>query len=123
MDFLVIHPKTTMEGHPLILGRPWLATVDAFIGCRSGEMTISNGASMKKLILYPPTKPVVEDSLWVEYPYKDEEITQPLLTIEQSRGLKEQTEDNFLNQFISTTDDAQYPESSSPYDLIFSNVF
>jgi hypothetical protein len=86
-------------------------------------MTISNGASMKKLILYPPTKPVVENSLWVEDPYEDEEIAQPLLTIEQSRGLKEQTKDNLLNQFLSTTDCIQYPESFSTYDHVFSNDF
>jgi hypothetical protein len=35
VDFLVIQPKTNMVGHPVILGRPWLAIVDAFIGCRS----------------------------------------------------------------------------------------
>jgi hypothetical protein len=46
---------------------------------------------MKKLSLYPPTKIVVEIFLWVEYPYEDEEIAQPLLTIKQSMGLKEQT--------------------------------
>jgi hypothetical protein len=34
VDFLVIQPKTNMVGHPVILGRPWLATTDAFIGCR-----------------------------------------------------------------------------------------
>eukprot|EP00253_Pinus_taeda_P009894 PITA_09894 len=27
--FLIINPKTRLDGHPLILGRPWLATVDA----------------------------------------------------------------------------------------------
>jgi hypothetical protein len=70
MDFLVIQPKTTMDGNPVILGRPWLATVDAFIGCKYGEMTISNGITLKKLILYPPTKPIVEESLWVRDPYE-----------------------------------------------------
>ena len=43
MYFLVIHPKTSKPGHPIVIDRPWLATVDAFISCRSGEMTISNG--------------------------------------------------------------------------------
>ena len=42
VDFLVIHPKSPKLGHPVVLGRPWLATADAFISCRSGEMTISN---------------------------------------------------------------------------------
>jgi len=59
VDFLVIQPNTTMDGHLVILGRSWLATVDAFIGCKSGEMTIYNGIAMKKLILYPLSNPVV----------------------------------------------------------------
>eukprot|EP00253_Pinus_taeda_P007729 PITA_07729 len=42
-DFVVLQTKTKLGGHPLILGRPWLATTDAFISCRSGSMTISNG--------------------------------------------------------------------------------
>ena len=32
-DFLVINPKTRLDGRPLILGRPWLATTDAYIIC------------------------------------------------------------------------------------------
>ena len=32
-DFLVINPKSRLDGNPVILGRPWLATVDAYIGC------------------------------------------------------------------------------------------
>jgi hypothetical protein len=46
VDFLVIHSKDITKGHPVILGRPWLATTNAFIGCREGEMTISNGISI-----------------------------------------------------------------------------
>ena len=30
-NFLVLQPKSQLGGHPLILGRPWLATVDACI--------------------------------------------------------------------------------------------
>jgi len=96
--FLVIQPKTNMEGHPVILGRPWLAITHAFISCRFGEMTISNGLAMKKLILYPPTKPILGDPLWVQEScenaeiesskkeeiknHKNAEILHPLLTIE-----------------------------------------
>jgi hypothetical protein len=32
-DFLIINPRSGLEGHPLILGSPWLATTDAYIGC------------------------------------------------------------------------------------------
>jgi len=31
--FLVINPKSRLDGHPLILGGPWLVTTDAYIGC------------------------------------------------------------------------------------------
>ena len=32
-NFVMLQPKSSLGGHPLILGRPWLATADAFIGC------------------------------------------------------------------------------------------
>jgi hypothetical protein len=35
VDFVVLQPKSNLGGHPLILGRPWLATIDALISCRS----------------------------------------------------------------------------------------
>ena len=40
VDFIILNPKSNMGGDPLILGRPWLATVDAFIDCRSGNLTV-----------------------------------------------------------------------------------
>jgi hypothetical protein len=58
VDFLVIYSKSSSKlGHPVVLGHPWLATVDAFISCRSDEMTISNGTHSQKLVLFPPTQP------------------------------------------------------------------
>lgn len=33
-DFYVLRPKSNLGGHPLILGRLWLATMGAYIGCR-----------------------------------------------------------------------------------------
>ena len=53
VDFLVIAPKSNSGGHPMILRRPWLATNDALIRCRSREMTISNGNSITKITWYP----------------------------------------------------------------------
>ncbi|KAH9308499.1 hypothetical protein KI387_036410, partial [Taxus chinensis] len=43
IDFMVLQPKARKLGYPVILGRPWLATVAAYIDCRSGNMTILNG--------------------------------------------------------------------------------
>jgi len=60
IDFMILTPKNDLEGHPLILGRPWLATADAFISCRSVDMYISGGNSTKKFTLYPPTKEITK---------------------------------------------------------------
>ena len=35
MDFMILTPKNDLGGHSIILGRPWLATADAFISCGS----------------------------------------------------------------------------------------
>jgi hypothetical protein len=56
-DFLIINPRSGLEGHPLILGKPWLAIADAYIGYQIGNMTITRGGITKNLILYPLAKP------------------------------------------------------------------
>ena len=58
IDFMILTPKNNLGGHPLILGRPWLATADAFISCRFGDMYISDGNSTKKFTLYPIEKAI-----------------------------------------------------------------
>jgi hypothetical protein len=80
---VVLQPKTKLGGHPLILGRPWLATADAFINCRSGSMKISNSYETKQLTLYPHVTPLInnDNSVWV---YFDDQLTQPILTIGQA---------------------------------------
>ena len=85
---MVLQPKSQLGGHPLILGRPWLATADACIGCRSGSMTISDGTETKNLTLYPPAHPSLEaeTSLWIEP--EEEEDVQPLLTIGKALNFK-----------------------------------
>eukprot|EP00253_Pinus_taeda_P030398 PITA_30398 len=79
--FMILSPKSNLGGHPLILGRPWLATADAFISCRYGDMYISNGNSTEKFNLYPPTKAITElgDNEWVD----DEDTIQPVFTISE----------------------------------------
>lgn len=42
-DFLVLQPKAKLISYPLILGRPWLATANAYISCRARNITIKNG--------------------------------------------------------------------------------
>jgi len=79
IDFMILTPKNNLGGHPLILGRPWLATANAFISCRFGDMYISYGNSTNKFTLYPPTRTIIEidDKEWIN----DENDVQPLFTI------------------------------------------
>jgi hypothetical protein len=63
VDFIVIHSKDPTKVHHVILGRPWLATTNACISCREGEMTISNGLSIQNLTIYPPNQPIMEN-IW-----------------------------------------------------------
>eukprot|EP00253_Pinus_taeda_P035741 PITA_35741 len=102
VDFMILTPKSNLGGHPLILGRPWLATVDAFSSCRSGDMYISDGSSTKKFTLYPPAKSITEvrDNEWVD----DEDTIQPIFT------LSEVSEDS---QILNTLENF---ETSSEYD-------
>ena len=73
-DFMVVESKDPSKGHPIILARPWLDTANAFIGCKDGEMTISNGLSTQKLPLYPPTQPVTGTLWWLYCPFGDKNI-------------------------------------------------
>ena len=78
-DFMILTPKNNLGGHPLILGRPWLATGDAFISCRSSDMYIYDGNSTKKFTLYPIARKTMEidDKESID----DENGIQPLFTI------------------------------------------
>ena len=49
VDFMVIQQKL-MEGHPMILGRPWLATTYAYTSCRKGEMPFQMVYLQRKLL-------------------------------------------------------------------------
>ena len=60
VNLIILQPKSNLGGHPLILGRLWLTTVDAFIGCRVGPMIISKENEGKQISLYPPAKSITE---------------------------------------------------------------
>jgi hypothetical protein len=107
VDFLVLQPKSNLGGHPLILGRPWLATIDAFIGCRTGNMIISHGTKRNQNTLYPPAqKPSVIDQLpWLdETKEQQEEVIQPILSINQAFDFREENNEDLLDYFIYEPD-------------------
>ena len=99
-SFFVLQPKSQLGGHPLILGRPWLAIADACISYQSGSMTISNGMEIKSLTLYPLARTSLEAEtlLWMEP--EEEEGIQPLLTIGKALTFKDETEDDAINNSL-----------------------
>ena len=107
VDFIVLQPKSNLGGHPLILGRPWLATVDAFIGCRSESMLISHGTERKQITLYPSAqRPSTLDQLsWInETKEQEEEVIQPVLSINQFFDFQEENNEDLLDYFIVEPD-------------------
>ena len=87
-DFLVLQPKSKLTSYPLILGRPWLATIDAYISYRARNMTIKNGHMSKKIVLYPPAQPSLEHDLplWLEEEEEDEVYSTQLYALEATIG-------------------------------------
>eukprot|EP00253_Pinus_taeda_P020034 PITA_20034 len=83
-------------------GKPWLATADAYIGCRQGSITITRGSNINNLALYPPAQP----SVTIIKPnkhlvsYLTENIRSPL-TIQDALDIKDQTENDIINNFIN----------------------
>jgi hypothetical protein len=123
VDFLVIHSKDPTRGHPIILERPWLATTDAFIGYREGEMTISNGLSIQKLTIYPPTQPIMENICWLECPYENEDWEELMFPSDHSWALQEHTTENVLNQFIYVITCIDFPQSLPQFEYMFGEEF
>ena len=101
-DFLVINPKIRMDGHPLILGRTWLATTDAYLGCWTGNMTIARGDSIKKFVIYPPAKLSLSMVNIHRHPhtYWEQNIFSPL-TIVEALEFKDQTKYDVINNFMN----------------------
>jgi hypothetical protein len=101
-DFLIINPRSRLDGHPLILGRPWLTTTYAYIRCHTGNMKISRGSATKNLILYPPAKlspPIIHQQF--PPPRYVEKNLRSSLTLEESLRLKNQLEDDVISSFIN----------------------
>ena len=100
--FFIINPRNQLDGHPLILGRPWLAIVDAYISWRIGSMTINRGNDVKNQDLYHPAQPSLTILKTRKQPtaYVKENIRSPL-TVADALELKNQIEDNVINTFIN----------------------
>lgn len=110
IDFLVLNPINNLEGHPLILGKPWLATTDAYIGCYTRSMTTAKVIFFKNFIIYPPAKPSIPyDNLkWLPPDYEEGSLCSPL-TIDKDLIFKRKTRDDTINGLISQPSTIGYP--------------
>ena len=105
------------------MGRQWIATANDFIGCRDGEMTISNGLSTQRLISYPPAQPITENSWWLNCSFGDKYFDDLSLPSDFSWALQEQTIENVLNLFVSSTTCTDFPQSFTQINHIFRDKF
>jgi hypothetical protein len=97
----------------------WLATSDALISCRSGEMTISNGTHSQKLVLFLPSQPATEVTIWMENPYGEKNYSRLLLTLQQAKGVQEKTEEHILSLFLTNAECIEYPQYFPEFTHIF----
>ena len=79
-------------------------------------MFISNGISSQKLTLFPPARPVTEELCWLKFPYFENEDEEPLFSVDEIHALQEPTEDDILNQFLSVTENVEFPQTYLQYD-------
>ena len=131
INFLVLQPKDKLTSYPLILGRPWLATANAYISCRVGNMTIKNGHMSKQLVLYPPTQPSLEHDLplWLEEEEEDEAYSAQLYALEVTIGGGHQDEDDLIEHLLqipspsplSLEEEVRETPKNNPIDLHLAN--
>jgi hypothetical protein len=107
---MVLLPKYNLGGHPLILGRPWLDITNAFINCRPEDVTIAHRDLVKKFNLYPPSKALSEFEFTqcFQDTNDNEEIVQPILTINQVMNLKNDIKENQTINLINNPNFTQY---------------
>ena len=86
-------------------------------------MTISNGLSTQKLVLYPSAQPVTENLWWLDFYFGDGNFEDLFLPSDYSWELQEKTTENVLNQFVSSTTCIDFPQSFSKFDQIFGDEF
>ena len=83
VDFIVIdtqHVQDPKKHTPVILGRPFLATADAHISCRTGNMQLSFGNMTMELNIFNVPKQAQEDDEVVEVDMIEASIDDSLIS-------------------------------------------
>lgn len=119
-SFYVFNSQSNIGGHPLIIGRPWLGTTDAFISCISGDMYIFYGGPTKKFTLYPPKKTIteVESEFWIDDDNENFDDIQLVFTLSQI-----DEEDQLIN-LMNNNDYSSYCEQIKVFkDNVILNIY
>ena len=66
--------------------------------------------------LYPPAQPVTKTLWWLDCPFGDENIEYLFFPSDYSWALQEQTTENVLNQFVSSTTCIDFAQSFAQLD-------
>lgn len=111
IDFLVLQTKDKLTGYPPILRRPWLATTDAYISYRDGNMTIKNGNISKHVVLYPPAQHSLEHDLpvWLEEEEEDKVYSAQFYALEATIGGGQQDEDDLIEHLLQIPNPSSLP--------------
>lgn len=101
-NFLVLQPNTKFNGYPIILGVPWLATIDAYILCRVRNMTIESGHLSKRMVLYPPPQTSMEHDLplWLKEVEEDVVYSSLISTLDTTIGGAQHDEDDLIEKIL-----------------------
>ena len=118
VDFFILQAKSTSGGQPVVLGRPWLAIADAFIGCKSEDMFLCRGNLVKQVSLYPLAKSITEvwDVTCFDKGTSDGERSQPIFTIDQIGSLNQPLEEDHIARFLCD-DESIHHDDSTKRDL------
>lgn len=124
MDFIVLQPKPSLGGYPLILGRLCLATANTYINCRWGDMKILHVNSTKNFTFYPSNKPSSnqETTSWVEH--SDDKALQSLSSLDQGLFFVIEIENDILCDFITYLEiTSAYPLWDIPWNHALKRIF
>jgi len=81
------------------------------------------GPTTKLCLFSPPAQTTAKVPLWLDNPYGDKDCMFPLLSLDQSRGLQEHSDEHVLQQFLADSSCIDYPISFNGYQHVFSDKF
>ncbi|KAH9722992.1 hypothetical protein KPL70_006933 [Citrus sinensis] len=115
VDFIVIdtqHVHDPKKHTPVILGRPFLATADALINCRNGNMQLSFGNMTMELNIFNVTKQPQEEDEFVEANMREELVEDSFISNHNDDPL----EACLTHSDLSFNDDSAIAEISALLD-------